>query len=189
MRFSRVSPDQDFQEKEWERKVRRRIFHLIFAILALTLGGFLTWKLSSLVLPIIVGALLAFLFRPVKERFKIPWLPHELQVLCSFAAIGLVLFCAFGTARNHIPDDQPARTNGCKQRYRRTLHNPLSHRKPPRNWSSQVRSRRVTPKFGAWTSLASSYAQSFSFFFRPRSCLASRFRMAEIGRDTWRMRP
>jgi predicted PurR-regulated permease PerM len=27
-------------------------------------------------------------------------------VLCSFAAIGLVLFFAFGTARNHIPDDK-----------------------------------------------------------------------------------
>src|SRR4029077_7000043 len=60
----------------------------------------------SLVLPIIVGALLAFLFRPVKERFKIPWLPHELQVLCSFAAIGLVLFFAFDTARKHILDDK-----------------------------------------------------------------------------------
>src|SRR5215468_8610421 len=101
-----MSPDQDFEEKERERKVRRRVFHLIFASLALILGGFLTWKLSSLVLPIIVGALLAFLFRPVKERFKIPWLPHELQVLCSFAAIGLVLFFAFGTARNHVPDDK-----------------------------------------------------------------------------------
>src|SRR5215475_12270251 len=101
-----MSPDQDFEEKNRERKVRRRVFHLIFAILALILGGFLAWKLSGLVLPIIVGALLAFLFRPVKERFKIPWLPHELQVLCSFAAIGLVLFFAFGTARNHIPDDK-----------------------------------------------------------------------------------
>jgi predicted PurR-regulated permease PerM len=101
-----MSPDPDFQEKERERKVRRRVFHLIFAILALISGGFLIWKLSSLVLPIIVGALLAFLFRPVKERFKIPWLPHELQVLCSFAAIGLVLFFAFDTARKHIPDDQ-----------------------------------------------------------------------------------
>jgi predicted PurR-regulated permease PerM len=101
-----MSPDQDFAEKNQERKVRRRVFHLIFAILALILGGFLTWKLSGLVLPITVGALLAFLFRPVKERFKIPWLPHELQVLCSFAAIGLVLFFAFGTARNHIPDDK-----------------------------------------------------------------------------------
>src|SRR5215472_3506111 len=101
-----MSPDQDFEEKERERKVRRRVFHLTFAILALISGGFLTWKLSSLVLPIIVGALLAFLFRPVKERFKIPWLPHELQVLCSFAAIGLVLFFAFDTARKHIPDDK-----------------------------------------------------------------------------------
>jgi predicted PurR-regulated permease PerM len=101
-----MSPDQDFEEKERERKVRRRVFHLIFAILALISGGFLIWNLSSLVLPIIVGALWAFLFRPVKERFKIPWLPHELQVLCSFAAIGLVLFFAFDTARKHIPADQ-----------------------------------------------------------------------------------
>jgi hypothetical protein len=42
-----MSPDQDFQEKERERKVRRRMFHLIFAILALILGGLLTWKLSA----------------------------------------------------------------------------------------------------------------------------------------------
>jgi predicted PurR-regulated permease PerM len=98
--------DQGFEERQQERKVRRRAFHLIFALLALTTVGFLVWKLSSLVLPIIVGALLAFLFRPVKDRFKIPWLPHELQVLCSFAAIGLVLFFAFDTARKHIPDDK-----------------------------------------------------------------------------------
>src|SRR5262245_55269070 len=101
-----MSPDQDFEGKDRERKVRRRVFRLIFATLALISGGFLFWKLSSLVLPIIVGALLAFLFRPVKERFKIPWLPHELQVLCSFAAIGLVLFFAFDTARKHMPNDQ-----------------------------------------------------------------------------------
>jgi hypothetical protein len=98
--------DQGFEERQRERKVRRRTFHLIFAIFALIAGGFLTWKLSSLIVPIVVGALLAFLFRPVKDRFKVPWLPHELQVLCSFAAIGLVLFFAFDTARKHIPDDK-----------------------------------------------------------------------------------
>ena len=98
--------DQGFEERQQERKVRRRTFHLIFAVFAFITAGFLIWKLSSLVLPIIVGALLAFLFRPVKDRFKIPWLPHELQVLCSFAAIGLVLFFAFDTARKHIPDDK-----------------------------------------------------------------------------------
>src|SRR6516164_2718786 len=101
-----MSPNQDFEDKEQERKVRRRVFALFFTILVLASGGFLIWKLSGLVVPIIVGALLAFLFRPVEERFKIPWLPHELQVPCSFAAIGLVLFFALDTARKYIPDDK-----------------------------------------------------------------------------------
>jgi len=101
-----MRPNQDFENKEQERKVRRWVFHLIFGVLVLISGGFLIWKLSGLVIPVIVGALLAFLFRPVKERFKIPWLPHELQVLFSFAAIGLVLFFAFNTARKYIPDDK-----------------------------------------------------------------------------------
>jgi predicted PurR-regulated permease PerM len=101
-----MRPNQDFEDKEQERRVRRRVFALFFGILVLISGGLLIWKLSGLVVPIIVGAFLAYLFRPVKERFKIRWLPHELQVLCSFAAIGLVLFFALDTARKYIPDDK-----------------------------------------------------------------------------------
>ena len=101
-----MSNGQDFEEIARERKARRTVFHLTFAALTLLVGGFLIWKLSSLILPIIVGGLLAFVFRPVKDRFKIRWLPHEIQVLCSFAAIGLVLFFAFNTLRKHIPDEE-----------------------------------------------------------------------------------
>jgi predicted PurR-regulated permease PerM len=101
-----MSNGQNFEEQERERKVRRKVFYLTFATLALILGGFLIWKLRILILPIIVGALLAFLFRPVKDRFRVRWLPHELQVLCSFAAISLVLFFAFNTLRKHIPDEE-----------------------------------------------------------------------------------
>ena len=101
-----MSNGQDFEEIARERKTRRTVFYLTFAALTLIVAGFLIWKLSSLILPIIVGALLAFVFRPVKERFKIRWLPHEVQVLCSFAAIGLVLFFAFNTLRKHIPDEE-----------------------------------------------------------------------------------
>src|SRR5215467_9176762 len=97
---------QDLEEQERERKLRRKVFNLTFAILGLILGGFLIWKLRILILPIIVGALLAFLFRPVKDRFRVRWLPHELQVLCSFLAISLVLFFAFNTLRKHIPDEE-----------------------------------------------------------------------------------
>jgi predicted PurR-regulated permease PerM len=101
-----MSNAQGFEEKERERKVRRKIFYFVFGTLVLISCAFLIWKLSILILPIIVGALMAFLFRPVKERFEVRWLPHELQVLCSFAAIGLVLFFAFNTFRKHIPDEQ-----------------------------------------------------------------------------------
>ncbi len=101
-----MSNGQDFEEKERERKIRRKVFYTTFGALALILGGFLIWKLSGLILPIIVGALLAFVFRPMKDRFRIRWLPHELQVLCSFAAIGVVLFFAFNTLRKHIPDEE-----------------------------------------------------------------------------------
>src|SRR5437879_959623 len=101
-----MSNGQDFEERERERKVRRKVFYLTFATLLLISAGFLVWKLRSLILPIIVGALLAFLFRPVKDRFNVRWLPHELQVLCSFAAIGVVLFFAFNTLRKHIPDEE-----------------------------------------------------------------------------------
>jgi predicted PurR-regulated permease PerM len=101
-----MSNGQDFEQIARERKARRFVFYLTFAVLTLIVVGFLIWKLSGLILPIIVGSLLAFVFRPVKERFKIRWLPHEVQVLCSFAAIGLVLFFAFNTLRKHIPDEE-----------------------------------------------------------------------------------
>jgi predicted PurR-regulated permease PerM len=101
-----MSNGPDFEEKERERKIRRKIFYTALATLAVVFGGFLVWKLRILILPIIVGALLAFLFRPVKDRFRVRWLPHELQVLCSFALIGLILFFAFNTLRKHIPDEQ-----------------------------------------------------------------------------------
>jgi len=101
-----MSNGQDFEERERERKIRRVVFSLTFGALALLVGGLLIWKLRSLILPIIVGALLAFVFRPVKDRFRTRWLPHELQVLCSFAAIGLALFFAFNTLRKHIPDEE-----------------------------------------------------------------------------------
>src|SRR5215471_12392157 len=101
-----MSNGQEFEEQDRERKIRRSVFYLTFATLAFILGGFLIWKLRILILPIIVGALLAYLFRPVKDRFRVRWLPHELQVLCSFAVIGIVLFFAFNTLRKNIPDEE-----------------------------------------------------------------------------------
>lgn len=97
---------EDFLREETERKRRRKVFHQAFGVFTIIFSGLLIWKLKSLILPIMVGALLAFLFRPVKERFKIRWLHHELQVLCSFAAIGLVIFLVVNTVHKQIPNEK-----------------------------------------------------------------------------------
>lgn len=97
---------EDFARKEGERRRRRKIFHTGFFLLFILLVGALLWAARPLILPVIVGAFFSYLFRPVKERFKIPRLPHELQVLGSFAAIGLALFVIFNNVRAHIPDEK-----------------------------------------------------------------------------------
>jgi predicted PurR-regulated permease PerM len=133
-----MSNCQNFEESERERKVRRKIFYLIFGTLALISGGFLIWKLSILILPIIVGALLAFLFRPVKERFEVRGLPHEIQVLCSFAAIGLVLFFAFNTFRKHIPDEEQKLEFKVRLKYKLNERYRQLVAKPPEGKSNAV---------------------------------------------------
>jgi predicted PurR-regulated permease PerM len=104
----------------------------------LVLGGFLIWKLSILILPIIVGALLAFVFRPVKERFRVRWLPHEVQVLCSFAAIGLALFFAFNTLRKHIPDEEQKLEFKVRLKYKLNEKYQQLVAKPPEGKSNTV---------------------------------------------------
>src|ERR1041385_2847153 len=101
-----MSNGKEFEEIERDRKVRRKIFYGTISALVLLSAAFRIWKVSSLMPSIIVGALLAFVFRPVKDRFRVRWLPHEVQVLCSFATIGLILFFAFNTLRKHIPDEE-----------------------------------------------------------------------------------
>lgn len=95
----------DFEKKVKERLGRRKIFHTAFFLLVVPLSCFLLFKLKALLLPIVVGALLAYLFRPVKDRFRITWLPHELRVLTLFACVGLCLFLAINKARQMVPDE------------------------------------------------------------------------------------
>src|SRR5438552_295381 len=62
----------DTAAQDRERVLRGKIFRTTFVVFTLTISTFLLWKLRALLLPIVVGALLAYLFRPVKDRFRIP---------------------------------------------------------------------------------------------------------------------
>lgn len=94
------------EQQEHERKIRRRIFKIGFWTLASAAAVFLLFKLSSLMLPMLVGAFMAYLFRPLKDRFQVPWLHHELRVLTLFAFIGFGLYMIGNTVRRHIPDEK-----------------------------------------------------------------------------------
>lgn len=93
-------------QQEHERKVRRRIFKSSFYALTTCATVFLVWKLSSLLLPMLVGAFMAYLFRPLKDRFQVPWLHHELRVLTLFAFVGFTMYAMASTVRRHIPDEK-----------------------------------------------------------------------------------
>ena len=101
-----MSSRPDKTQLEIERGNRRRNFNIAFWLLSASVGIFLIWKLKVLLLPILVGALLAYLFRPLKDRFRTPWLPHELRVLCLFAAIGLAIFFTANNVRKQVPDEK-----------------------------------------------------------------------------------
>src|SRR5690606_38075875 len=103
-RMSRIK--SRFEQQEEDRIRRRKLVNSAFTILVMLVGAFLVWKLKSLLIPILVGALLAYLFRPLKDRFQVSWLPHELRVLCLFACIGLAIFLVASTVRQHVPDEK-----------------------------------------------------------------------------------
>jgi predicted PurR-regulated permease PerM len=96
----------DLIKLERDRKIRRHVFNGMFWAFALFLATFLFFKLKAMLLPAVVGALLAYLFRPLKDRFRIKWLPHELGVLVVFALVGGALFLAIHKAKQLIPDER-----------------------------------------------------------------------------------
>lgn len=94
------------EQQEAERKVRGRFFKGGFWFLTVLCAGFLLFKLHNLLLPMLVGAFMAYLFRPLKDRFQVPWLHHELRVLTLFAFVGFGMYLIGDTVRQHIPNEK-----------------------------------------------------------------------------------
>lgn len=101
-----MSRNQDFERKEMERRFRRRIFQTVFVSVAAMVAAVLLWKLRSLLVPILVGALLAYLFRPLRDRFQVGWLSHEMRVLTLFAVIGAAVFAGVNGLRKQLPNER-----------------------------------------------------------------------------------
>jgi predicted PurR-regulated permease PerM len=96
----------NLEQKVGERDARSRLFYrgLLFTIFALT--AFLLYELHAILLPILVGAMMAYLFRPIKNWFHVTWIPHELRVIMAVALSVCVVAVGVMKMREMIPNEK-----------------------------------------------------------------------------------
>lgn len=96
----------DLQIKTEERKYRSRWFYRGLTVALISISVFLIAELHTILLPIVMGAMLAYVFRPVKKWFLIRWIPHELAVFFAFGAAVCVISGAIMKAKQMVPDEK-----------------------------------------------------------------------------------
>jgi len=101
-----MSRNQELERKERDRKFRRQIFYGATLTFLALLACALVWSLRGLILPIVVGALLAYLFRPLRDRFQVSWLSHEMRLLALFMVLGSLIFMGITRVRKHLPTER-----------------------------------------------------------------------------------
>lgn len=88
------------------RKIRALAVYGFSAVLALTAVLYLLWSLRSLVLPIILGGLLAYICKPMIKSFRISWLPNSARVIIVLFTIVSAISMATQQLKDMIPTDE-----------------------------------------------------------------------------------
>lgn len=94
---------------ELEQKQRRIRAVAIYSLTSVTLVGvsiFLLWALRELILPTLVGALAAYLCRPLVTEMKRRGLSHGLSILFLFVIFFLAIVGLTKQVQSLIPDDK-----------------------------------------------------------------------------------
>ena len=92
------------KEKKRQQQIRSLVFYTLFITLSVSVFVFIFWELRSLILPIIIGALLAYIFRPLKNYLKIPWVSENLKTLIIFAFIIFGIIMGTNKIKNSLPN-------------------------------------------------------------------------------------
>ena len=90
--------------KDTSRRFRGLLIYSLTAILVACVGVFLIWSLRPLIMPVAIGILLAYLFRPLKTLFKYRWLPEAIRATLIFSIITGTLLLGFKFVQNNIPN-------------------------------------------------------------------------------------
>lgn len=92
--------------KDPGRKVRGIIFSTITIVVGLLAFGYLVWELRPLILPMIIGILLAYLFRPLKTAFKYRWLPNSLRLAMIFSLLIAGMLGVVKFSKDSLPNEK-----------------------------------------------------------------------------------
>ncbi len=89
-----------------ERRRRAMLVNTITIILAVGITVYLIWALKELILPFVLGILLAYLFRPLRSAFKYRWLPNGIRVVFLFTLLTSGILIGIKFIKNNIPNDK-----------------------------------------------------------------------------------
>lgn len=68
--------------------------------------GFLIWSLRDLILPSVLGVLLAYLFRPAIRSPRLAFLPYNIRVLSALVTVSMFFFGIFYFVQRNMPDER-----------------------------------------------------------------------------------
>ncbi len=88
------------------RKLRGTVLQIGVALLALALAVYLLWSLRAIILPVLVGAFVAYLCIPMIGWFESKGVPRTAAVVLLFTLFFLSLVLAVRQAQGLIPDDR-----------------------------------------------------------------------------------
>lgn len=87
-------------------KARRSFwFYTLMITIALSISIFLIWNLRALILPMVIGVLLAYIFRPMLNAFRVRWLPNSIRIVLIVTLMFGSLILGTLQIRESIPDE------------------------------------------------------------------------------------
>jgi predicted PurR-regulated permease PerM len=101
----RVAPETNTLK---QRLTRRWVFYGAVGVFAVAATLFLLITLRSLFLPVLFGAILSYIFRPMKNFMRVSWLPDHLRITMLFSGVLLALFWASVGIKSLVPGDRGA---------------------------------------------------------------------------------
>ncbi|MFK8138399.1 MAG: AI-2E family transporter [Bdellovibrionales bacterium] len=88
-----------------KRKLRGLAIYSMTGFFFLSLIVYFTWSIRSLLLPMILGGLLAYLCKPLVNKVQVRWLPNAAKVSIVLVGIFSALFFATNGLKTKVPTD------------------------------------------------------------------------------------